>query len=135
VVAQETDTAWIEDCALGKNLLRQYFGIDSKQLCWPKGSYRRTLESMLRDLGIDTTYLVRRGVNRPTGESFYNHRFTVKDNSWTWLRRQIEIFQKPIQGYLYARLKPDRYHERIHRYFGLLRRQSQGERIIRVSSP
>ncbi len=119
VVGEQEDKAWIEDCALGKSLLQRYFGIASKQLCWPKGRHHADLKPALLEMDIDTTYLVRRGVNRATGDSFYNHRFTVKDHSWSWLKRQIEIFQNPIRGYLYGRLKPDRYREKIKSYFRL----------------
>jgi peptidoglycan/xylan/chitin deacetylase (PgdA/CDA1 family) len=117
VVGNCEASAWLEDCTLGQRLLKDYLGIVSRQLCWPKGRYTTFLGKQLESYGIDTTYLVRRGVNRPTGESLYNHRFTVHDRPWPWLKKQIDIFSDPIRGYLYARLKPDRYIEKLKRYF------------------
>jgi hypothetical protein len=64
------------------------------------------------ELGLTTTYLVRRGVNLGGGGSFAVKRFTVDDHDEIWLARQLDIFSRPVRGFLQARLKPERWFRR-----------------------
>jgi len=90
--------------AIQKNLDR-----DSRQLCWPYGDHNVQCLKIAREAGFATTYLVRRGINLAGGGTFAVKRFTVDDRDENWLKKQLEIFSSPITGYLYARLKPDRW--------------------------
>ncbi len=90
--------------AIQANLHRQ-----SRHLCWPRGSHNAQTLALARELGVATTYLVRRGVNLVGRCSFAVKRFTVVDRDEKWLGRQLRIFSNPLLGQIYARLKPDRW--------------------------
>ena len=93
-------------------LIRSRIGRESRHFCWPFGRYTKAGMRIVREAGFETTYLVRRGVNLAGGNSFKVKRFTVDDRNEEWLRRQLGIFSNPVAGYLYSRLKPDRWFRR-----------------------
>jgi peptidoglycan/xylan/chitin deacetylase (PgdA/CDA1 family) len=94
--------------AIQKNL-----GRASRQVCWPYGSHRAESLQVARELGMTTTYLVRRGINFPSGNSFALKRFTVDDHDEVWLERQLTIFSRPLRGFLQARLKPEKWFRKL----------------------
>lgn len=98
-----------QDLLRCREAIRQHLGRESVHLCWPRGSHNKQTLAVAKELGMATTYLVRRGVNIPGGDSFAVKRFTVDDRDETWLARQLHIFSNPVMGLLYARIKPDRW--------------------------
>ena len=54
-----------EDVVEGRRAIQEALGVPANQLCWPYGKHTRQGLSIARELGIDITYLVRRGVNLP----------------------------------------------------------------------
>lgn len=112
----------VADIAIGRDALRRRLGRAGNQLCWPSGSHDRQSLAVARAIGIDVTYLVRRGVNLAGHGAMRVKRFTVDDRDGDWLMRQLEIFSRPIFGYLYSRIKPDRLREKW-----LKRRGSHGK--------
>jgi len=91
-----------------KEALQKHLGIDSRQLCWPRGRYSKLGLEVASSLGIEITYLVRRGVNLPIGSSLPIKRFTVDDVDGATMEEWIRLFSRPVMGYLYSRIKPDR---------------------------
>lgn len=104
------------DIEKGREAIRAALGVDANQLCWPKGRHDSRSLAIARELGIDITYLVRRGVNLPVLWTMKIKRFTVEDRDEKWLKRQLEIFSRPIYGYIYSRIKPDRLKLKIRRW-------------------
>ena len=98
-----------EDLLRCGDAIRDQLGRDSRHLCWPRGSHNAQTLAVAKELGLATTYLVRRGVNLVGGNSFAVKRFTVDDRDEAWLAKQLRIFSNPVLGLLYARLKPDRW--------------------------
>lgn len=96
------------DMERGRQAIREALGVPANQLCWPRGKYDARLLALAKELGMDMTYLVRRGVNLPRLWTMKIKRFTVEDRSAQWFKHQLEIFSRPIYGYLYSRIKPDR---------------------------
>ena len=96
------------DIERGRKAIREALGVSANQLCWPRGKYDARSLAIARELGIDITYLVRRGVNLPRLWTMKIKRFTVDDRDEKWLKRNLEIFSRPLYGYLYSRIKPDR---------------------------
>lgn len=103
------------DIAAGREALRRHLGRPGSQLCWPSGRHDRHSLATARALGIDITYLVRRGVNLAGWGAMRVKRFTVDDRDGDWFMRQIDIFSRPVYGYLYSRIKPDRL---MRKWFG-----------------
>ena len=101
-----------EDLLRCREAIQNQLHRDSLHLCWPRGSHNAQTLALARELGMATTYLVRRGVNLVGGGSFAVKRFTVEDRDEMWLERQLRIFSNPLFGVLYARLKPDRWFRR-----------------------
>jgi len=93
----------------GQAALREKLGIESRQLCWPRGRTSREGLRAAAELGIDVTYLVRRGVNMPIGDAMSVKRFTVDDYDGDTLESWLKLFAAPLRGYVYSRLKPDRW--------------------------
>jgi peptidoglycan/xylan/chitin deacetylase (PgdA/CDA1 family) len=106
---QQEPAALRADLIQCREAIRQQLGRDSQQLCWPRGSHNAKTLALAKDLGFATTYLVRRGVNLVGYRSFGVKRFTVEDRNEVWLEKQVRIFSRPLFGFLYARLKPDRW--------------------------
>jgi len=99
-----------------KTAIRENLGCESRHLCWPYGRCNATALQLARELGFSATYLVRRGVNLAGGKTFAVKRFTVQDRDETWLKKQIALFSNPALGFLYARLKPDRWFQAFRRF-------------------
>jgi len=97
------------DIARGREEIRKVLGASANQLCWPCGRHDSHDLAIAQELGIDITYLVRRGVNIPRLWNMKIKRFTVEDRDAAWFKRQLEIFSRPLYGYLYSRIKPDRW--------------------------
>lgn len=104
------------EIAEGRALIRARLGVPADQLCWPKGRHDAAMLAAARSHGIDTTYLTRRGVNIPGCGSFKVKRFTVEDRDAMWLARQLAIYSRPVTGWLYGRIKPDRLRARWKRW-------------------
>ncbi|MDX2226085.1 MAG: polysaccharide deacetylase family protein [Verrucomicrobiae bacterium] len=102
-----------EEIRRAREALRINLGIESRHLCWPKGRHDLQSSFIARSEGVQATYLVRRGVNLRGGGGFGIKRFTVGDFPGFWLMNQIRIFCRPLYGYLYSRLKPDRLKEKL----------------------
>lgn len=100
------------DIQKGREAIQKNLGVSGNQLCWPHGRHDRRSLALARELGIDITYLVRRGVNLPRLCNHKVKRFTVKDKDADWLLRQLQIFSRPVYGYLYSRIKPDQRKQR-----------------------
>lgn len=100
------------DVAEGRQAIRNALGVPANQLCWPYGKHSREDLRIARELGIDITYLVRRGVNLPRYFTMRIKRFNVEDCKASWLKRQLDIFSRPLYGYLYSRAKLDRWKRR-----------------------
>jgi peptidoglycan/xylan/chitin deacetylase (PgdA/CDA1 family) len=99
-----------EDLQRCREAIRQNLGRESRHHCWPRGEHNRAALQIARESGFDATYLVRRGVNLAGSRSGSAvKRFTVLDRDEKWLQRQLDIFSNPLWGFLYARLKPDRW--------------------------
>jgi peptidoglycan/xylan/chitin deacetylase (PgdA/CDA1 family) len=96
----------------GQQALREHLGVESRQLCWPRGRYSETGLQVAATLNIDVTYLVRRGVNLPFGNAMKIKRFTVDDIDGIGLDSWLRLFSQPLRGYLYSRIKPDRWRAR-----------------------
>ena len=92
-----------------RTALRERLAREGLHLCWPYGRHNARVLRLARELGFQTTHVTRRGVNLAGGRSFATRRFTVEDRDETWLRKQLAIFSNPLAGFLYARLKPDRW--------------------------
>jgi peptidoglycan/xylan/chitin deacetylase (PgdA/CDA1 family) len=107
------------DIALGRDALRHRLGRAGNQLCWPSGRHDAKSLAVARALGIEITYLVRRGVNLAGHGAMRVKRFTVDDRDGDWLMRQLEIFSRPVYGYFYSRIKPDRLKEKWLNKWGL----------------
>jgi peptidoglycan/xylan/chitin deacetylase (PgdA/CDA1 family) len=116
--AAHLPAATLADEALRESLVRchsaiqENLGRNSRQVCWPYGSHTAANLHVARRLGLETSYLVRRGVNLIGSRTFAVKRFTVEDWDEVWLEKQLRIFRNPIGGFLYARLKPDRWFRR-----------------------
>lgn len=95
--------------------LKQYLGVESRQLCWPCGRYSRTGLEAAAELGVDVSYLVRRGVNLPAGSAMKIKRFTVDDVDGATMAGWLRLFSSPLRGYLYSRLKPDRWMKKFNK--------------------
>lgn len=106
------------DIERGRQAIRANLGVSANQLCWPKGRHDSRSLAIARELGIDLTYLTRRGVNLPRLGSMKIKRFTVDDEDAEWLKRNLEIFSRPIYGYLYSRIKPDRLKKKLLQSMG-----------------
>jgi peptidoglycan/xylan/chitin deacetylase (PgdA/CDA1 family) len=106
------------DIERGRSAIQKTLGVPANQLCWPKGKHDAHSLAIARELGIDITYLVRRGVNLPRLWTMKIKRFTVEDRDEKWLRRNLEIFSRPLYGYLYSRIKPDRLKRKWLRRLG-----------------
>jgi peptidoglycan/xylan/chitin deacetylase (PgdA/CDA1 family) len=104
------------DIEKGRRAIQTALGVPANQLCWPRGKHDAPSMAIARELGIDVTYLVRRGVNLPGLWTMRIKRFTVKDEDSQWLKRNIEIFSRPVYGYLYSRIKPDRLKKKWFRW-------------------
>jgi peptidoglycan/xylan/chitin deacetylase (PgdA/CDA1 family) len=99
-----------EDLLRCRKAIRERLGgREGRHLCWPFGQHNSNALRLARELGFETTYLVRRGVNLAGGRSFATKRFTIADRDEKWLRKHLAIFSNPLAGYLFARLKPDRW--------------------------
>ena len=96
----------IADC---RARIREMLGRDTDHLCWPKGRHDAERLRLAAQLGCSFTHLTRRGVNLPGANPLRIHRFTVDDRPGDWLLRQLELFSRPVAGWLFARLKPDRF--------------------------
>ncbi len=96
------------DIEEGQRAIRANLGVPGNQLCWPFGRHSPRSLAIARELGIDITYLVRSGVNLSGFCAMKVKRFTVKDRSADWLKHKLEIFSRPLYGYIYSRIKPDR---------------------------
>ncbi|MEI6713258.1 MAG: polysaccharide deacetylase family protein [Verrucomicrobiota bacterium] len=93
--------------------LQANLGVTSRQLCWPKGRHNKQSTTLAQEEGIEATYLVKRGVNLAGKGGLDIKRFTVDDRPGSWLLKQIGIFSRPVYGYLYSRIKPDRLQEKL----------------------
>lgn len=109
---QQTPAEVRTELARCQEAIRKQLGRDSQQVCWPYGRYSPASMQVAHELGLTTTYLVRRGVNLGGGGSFAVKRFTVDDHDEIWLARQLDIFSRPVRGFLQARLKPERWFRR-----------------------
>ena len=96
------------DIERGRAAMQARLGIAANQLCWPRGKHDGHSMEVARELGIEMTYLVRRGINVPRLWTMKIKRFTVDDQSAEWFKKQLDIFSSPIYGYIYSRIKPDR---------------------------
>ena len=104
------------DIERGRTAIREALGVPANQLCWPRGKHDAHSLAIARELGIDITYLVRRGVNLPRLWTMKIKRFTVEDEDAEWFKRTIELFSRPVYGYLYSRIKPDRLKRKWRRF-------------------
>jgi peptidoglycan/xylan/chitin deacetylase (PgdA/CDA1 family) len=98
--------SWDEEFALSRELLQKRLGIESDQLCWPRGIYDSSLQSRAHQAGFAILYTTRRGVNRSDGESSAIRRLAAKKDA-RWLKKNLEIFSRTIPGTLYAAVKPE----------------------------
>lgn len=100
------------DIEKGRRAIQSNLGVPGNQLCWPFGRHSAQSLSIAKDLGIDITYLVRTGVNLSGFFASKVKRFTVKDHDGAWLKRHLELYSRPLYGYLYSRVKPYRIKEK-----------------------
>jgi peptidoglycan/xylan/chitin deacetylase (PgdA/CDA1 family) len=103
------DEALRESLVRCQSAIKENLGRNSRQVCWPYGSHTAANLAVARQLGLTTSYLVRRGVNLVGGRTFAVKRFTVENRDEVWLEKQLRIFRNPIRGFLHARLKSDRW--------------------------
>ena len=108
-----TASALREDLLRCRSAIRENLGRESRHLCWPYGRHNSATLRLAHELDFDVTYLTRRGVNLAGGKTFAVKRFTVEDRDENWLQKQLAIFSNPVAGFLYARLKPDRWRGKI----------------------
>ena len=97
---------WDADLALSRERLRERLGIDSTHLCWPRGRYDDSLMKKALANGYNILYTTRRGINRDDGECREIRRLSAKKDH-RWLKKNLEIFRRPLLGSLYARIKPE----------------------------
>jgi len=103
------------DISKGRKAIREALGVSANQLCWPKGKHDTVSLAVARELGIDVTYLVRQGVNLPRLWTMKIKRFTVDDVDAERFRDQVTIFSRPVYGYIYSRIKPERLKKKCSR--------------------
>ncbi|MGP1449801.1 MAG: polysaccharide deacetylase family protein [Wolinella sp.] len=95
---------WHEDFKISKNLLRERLGIETKQLCWPRGKYNEGLIRTAKTMGYEMLYTTERGVNLPDKNCDKIKRIAAKNGAF-WLAKNLLIFSSAIFGSWYARQK------------------------------
>lgn len=97
---------WEEEFIRSKELLRSRLGIESRQLCWPRGNYTLELVDEAFKYGYDILYTTKRGVNLPNKKTKEIYRLAAKKDD-RWLKKNLAIFSSPLLGMLYAKVKPE----------------------------
>ena len=93
--------SWEEEFVCSKELLHSRLGIESRQLCWPRGNYTIQLAEMALKCGYDLLYTTERGVNLFGSKNAEIYRLAVKKDD-RWLKKNLMIFTSPFLGKLYA---------------------------------
>lgn len=93
-----------ENLQIAKEKLLENLGINSTQICWPRGIYDENSIKIAKNLGFDMLYTTKRGIN--VKNNFEIKRIAAKKND-LWLRKNLFIFSNDFLGSLYARVKPE----------------------------
>ena len=97
---------WEEDILRSRERLQTQLGIDSPQLCWPRGVHDAQLVALAERLGFDMLYTTLRGANSADGRGDSLRRLAAKDGA-SWFRRNLWIARHATLARLYARMKPE----------------------------
>jgi len=97
---------WEEEFARSKEILKTRLGIESRQLCWPRGRYDSNLVTLAKKAGYDILYTIERGGNLSDGKTEEIHRLAIKKDA-RWLQKNLWIFGNSLLGKLYAKIKPE----------------------------
>jgi len=95
--------SWDEEFEISKEILKKRLGIDSNHLCWPRGSYNQDLIKLAKN-SFEILYTTKRGINLSDNNLDEIKRIAVKKDD-KWLKKQIKIFNNPILGYFYSKVK------------------------------
>jgi len=95
--------SWEEEFSISQEIIQKRLGFKTTHLCWPRGKYDKNLIQLAKKY-YDILYTTKRGIN--LADNYFDEikRISVKKND-KWLKKQLTIFNNPILGYLYARVK------------------------------
>lgn len=94
---------WDEELEISQTILKKRLGIKSNHFCWPRGIYDINLINKAKKY-YDILYTTKRGINLPDKRLNEIKRIAAKKND-KWLKKQIFIFNNPILGYIYSKIK------------------------------
>lgn len=80
--------SWHEDFELSKRLIKEHFGIDTKHLAWPDGTYNQGLLRTAKSMGYEAFYTMENGLNEYGQNNDALKRYDVK-NSLFWFKKVL----------------------------------------------
>lgn len=80
--------SWHEDFELSKRLIQEKFGVNTKHLAWPDGSYNQGLLRTAKSMGYEAFYTMEDGLNMLENSYDELKRYQAQ-NSLFWLKKML----------------------------------------------